>query len=224
MNPFIRTLHGRRQYIIAFTVYLFFAFIYCSLNSKTTCFIELNGTHTASLNTFFAWYTMLGDGIVALILFAVLLLRRLYLKGVHILAAFLASGIVVQIIKQFTHMPRPKVFLHPDQYNQFIEGVTRGGWSSFPSGHTATAFALATILALYSSNKWASLVYLLLAIGVGYSRIYLGSHFPEDVLAGSIIGVVFAGWVFVAIPELRFFSRRLEKKRPTPSLAAIFNN
>lgn len=221
MNQILRTLHGRRQYIIAFTLYLFLAFIYCSLNSKTTCFIELNGTHTALLNTFFTWYTMLGDGIVALVLFVAFLLRRQYLQGVHVLAAFLASGIVAQLIKQFTHMPRPKVFLHPDQYNQFIEGVTRGGWSSFPSGHTATAFAVATILALYSSNRWVSLIYLLLAIGVGYSRIYLGSHFLEDVLAGSIIGIVFAGWVFVAIPELRFFGRRSAKKRATPSLAAI---
>lgn len=219
MNPIIRTLQGGRQYIIVFTTYLLLSFVYCSLCSKATCFIYLNGTHTPLLNTFFAWYTMLGDGCVALLLFIVLFFRRRYLQGVHIIVAFLSSGMAAQLIKRFTHMPRPKVFLHPEQYNQFIEGVTRGGWSSFPSGHTATAFAVATILALYSSNKWISLLYLLLAIGVGYSRIYLGQHFLEDVLAGSIIGVVFAGWTFVSIPELRLFGRRIGGERSMTPVA-----
>ena len=219
MNPVIRTLQGGRQYLIAFTAYLLLSFIYCSLCSKATCFIYLNGTHTTSLNSFFTWYTMLGDGCVVLLLFLVLLFRRRYLQGVHIIVAFLSSGAVAQLIKQFTHMPRPKVYLHHEQYNQFVEGVTRGGWSSFPSGHTATAFAVATILALYTSNKWVSLLYLSLAIGVGYSRIYLGQHFLEDVLAGSIIGVFFAGCTFATMPELRLFGRRIGGERAVAPVA-----
>ena len=209
MNPLMRTLHGSRQYIIAFTIYLLIAFIYCSLNSKAVCFISLNGTHEA----FFTWYTMLGEGYMVILLFIVVLFRRQYLLGVHLLAAFLISGMTAQIIKEFTHMPRPKVFLHSGQYSQFIEGVTRGGWSSFPSGHTVTAFAVATILALHTPNKWITLLYLLMAMGVGYSRIYLGQHFLEDVLAGSIVGVVFAGWVYVSIPELKFFGRRISNEQ-----------
>lgn len=213
MNPIMRALHGSRQYIIAFTIYLLISFVYCSLHSKAVCFISLNGIHTLSMDVFFAWYTMLGEGLVAALLFIVLLIFRQYLMGAHILVAFLISGLAAQIIKQFTHMPRPKVFLLTGQYNQFIEGVTRGGWSSFPSGHTVTAFAVATILALHTRNKWISLFYLLLAVGVGYSRIYLGHHFLEDVLAGSIIGVFFAGWVFVSIRELKLFGRRIGREQ-----------
>lgn len=209
MNPLLRTLQGSRQYIIAFTVYLLIAFIYCSLNSKAVCFLTLNGRHTASMESFFAWYTNLGEGYVAILLAIVVLLRRYYLLGIHLLAAFLISGMAAQIMKGLTHMPRPKVFLQAGQYSQFIEGVTRGGWSSFPSGHTVTAFAVATILALHTRNKWITLIYLLMAVGVGYSRIYLGHHFLEDVLAGSIVGVFFAGWVYVSIPELKFFGRRI---------------
>lgn len=220
MNPLMRTLHGSRQYIIAFTVYLLIAFVYCSLNSKAACFISLNGTHTTWMDAFFTWYTILGEGYVAILLFIVLLIFRQYLLGVHILAVFLTSGIVAQLIKQFTHMPRPRVFLQGGQYNQFIEGVTRGGWSSFPSGHTVTAFAVATILALHTSNKWVSLIYLLMAIGVGYSRIYLGHHFLEDVLAGSIVGVFFAGWVYVSIPELKFFGHKIGREQEMAPLTA----
>ncbi|AXY77288.1 PAP2 family protein [Paraflavitalea soli] len=213
MNPLIRALHGSRQYIIAFTIYLLIAFLYCSLHSKAVCFINLNGSHTPSLEAFFTWYTMLGEGYVAILLCIVLFIRRHYLLSVHLLVAFLISGMAAQIIKEFMHMPRPKVFLHAGQYNQFIEGVTRGGWSSFPSGHTVTAFAVATILALHTRNKWASLLYLILAVGVGYSRIYLGQHFLEDVLAGSIVGVFFAGWVCLSIPELKLFGRRIAREQ-----------
>ena len=220
MNPIMRTLYGSRLFISAFTIYLLLSFICCSLYSKTSCFIHLNVVHTATLDTFFTWYTTLGDGFVALVLFIVFMLSRRYLQGVHIMAAYLSSGIIAQIIKRSTHMPRPKAFLQPEQYNHFIEGVTCGGWTSFPSGHTTTAFAVATILALYTRNKWKSLLYLLLAISVGYSRIYLGQHFPEDVLAGSIIGVFFAGWIYVVIPELKIFGRRLAGEQSTPAIAA----
>ncbi|WP_315820171.1 phosphatase PAP2 family protein [Paraflavitalea speifideaquila] len=170
------------------------------------------------MDNFFTWFTLLGDGVVAFLLLGWFLIRRSYLQGIHILAAFISSGIVAQVIKQFSHMPRPRVYLQAGQYQHFIEGITRGGWSSFPSGHTATAFALATILALHSRNKWAGLLYLLLAISVGYSRIYLGHHFLEDVLAGSIIGVGCAGWVYIAMPELRIFGRRIGGE---PSLAPL---
>lgn len=221
MNPTIRTLYGSRLFIAAFTIYLLIAFIYCSLYSKATCFINLNAVHTTSLNAFFTWYTMLGDGCVAIVLFVALLCCRRYLQGVHVIVAFLLSGMAAQIIKRLTHMPRPRAFLQPEQYNRFVEGVMHGGWTSFPSGHTATAFAVATILALYARNKWISLLYLLLAISVGYSRIYLGQHFLEDVLAGSIVGVFFAGWTFVLIPELKLFGRKVDRERPAPSLAAI---
>jgi membrane-associated phospholipid phosphatase len=63
---------------------------------------------------------------------------------------------------------------------------------SFPSGHTASAFALFIGMAFFTQNKYLKAVCLLLALGVGYSRVYLALHFPEDVLAGSLIGVLCA--------------------------------
>lgn len=209
MNSFIRALYERRQYLIAFTLFLLVTFTYWSFYSKADCFILLNGRHAAWLESFFAWFTLLGDGVLVAGLCVWLLARRRYLQVVHLLAAYIVSGLVAQLIKHATHMPRPRVFFQPEQYDQFIEGITGGGWSSFPSGHTTTAFAVATVLAFYTSNKWLQGVYLLLAIAVGYSRIYLGQHFLEDVQAGSIIGVFVAACVFGWVPESRFFGRRI---------------
>ena len=61
---------------------------------------------------------------------------------------------------------------------------------SFPSGHTATSFACATVIALLVPRA-APFVYLL-ALAIGYSRLYVGVHWPSDVLGGAIIGVLTA--------------------------------
>lgn len=61
---------------------------------------------------------------------------------------------------------------------------------SFPSGHTAASFAAAT--AIYAIDKrWGAAAYLFAAV-MGFSRLYLGVHFPTDVLAGAVCGVVAA--------------------------------
>ena len=68
--------------------------------------------------------------------------------------------------------------------------ITAGITQSFPSAHTATAFMLATLLGYYAKS-YRPLFYLI-AAGVGLSRVYLGVHYPSDVLAGLILGTLIA--------------------------------
>jgi len=221
MNAITRTLNTSRLFVISFTVYLIIAALYCSSASKADCFIHLNFLHTAALDRFFTVYTLLGDGLILIVLITILLLCRRYLQCIHVVAAFLASGLAAQVIKELTHAPRPRTFLQPGQYQYFIEGVTGGGWASFPSGHTTTAFAIATIMALHARKQWMAMLYLVLAISVGYSRIYLGQHFPQDVLAGSIIGVFFAACIYVIIPQVKLFGRRLSPEPAAHNFATL---
>ena len=60
---------------------------------------------------------------------------------------------------------------------------------SFPSGHTAASFASAA--ALYFSQNWLWLPATLLAVGIGLSRLYLYVHYPSDVAAGALLGIIF---------------------------------
>jgi undecaprenyl-diphosphatase len=62
--------------------------------------------------------------------------------------------------------------------------------SSFPAGHAATAFAGATLLAYLAPR--ANPLFLTLAAAIGYSRVYVGVHYPGDVIAGAAIGVLIA--------------------------------
>jgi undecaprenyl-diphosphatase len=82
-----------------------------------------------------------------------------------------------------------------------------GGWS-FPSGHAATAFAGAVALS-YLWRRGAPLFFLL-AAAIAFSRVYVGVHFPGDVLAGAALGTV-VGLAWVA--ALRLPRRSAEARR-----------
>ncbi len=159
------------------------------VNGKEACFISLNNYHPYWLNVFFINYTFIGDGMFAIVLIALL---YFYFKrkqqGFAMLTSFIISGLAAQIIKNLVNSPRPRLYFEAGQYLHFIDGVSLANNSSFPSGHTATAFAIATVLVLMINNKKSQLFILLAAVLVAYSRIYLAQHFLLDVVIGAIIG------------------------------------
>jgi undecaprenyl-diphosphatase len=99
-------------------------------------------------------------------------------------AYFLEIGIY-KIIKNNVKRNRP--------YNE-LKGIQNGTVPSdrfsFPSGHTAAAFVMATLLAYFF--PLLTIVVFPWAFLVGFSRIYLGVHYPSDILAGMILGVLAA--------------------------------
>ena len=74
-----------------------------------------------------------------------------------------------------------------------IEGLTTVGMRpsdfSFPSGHTAISFCVACVLFRNLPKKWGSL-FLILAVLIAFSRLYLYVHYPTDVLAGILLGLI----------------------------------
>jgi len=200
MKTLKEILAGNRLFfglwLLFFAVGLFFLL---SLG-KAASFLDLNAYHHSTLDTIFIWVTFLGNGVFSVVVFVIFLLQRRWSQATQVMVAFLLSALVAQILKNLFSMPRPKQFFAPGQYHYFIDGVTGLGFASFPSGHTTSVFALATLLAIFTKNPKAKIAFLLSGIAVGYSRIYLGQHFLGDVLTGSCIGTltaVLVHWLFV---------------------------
>jgi membrane-associated phospholipid phosphatase len=114
-----------------------------------------------------------------------------YRKALIVASAYALTSLFAQLVKHMVRSPRPKLYFQ-DQLGRihFVKGMYIDMHDSFPSGHTVTAFMLAVLAAYWSKNKAWGPVFLLLAMAVGYSRMYLSEHFFEDVVAGSVIGFV----------------------------------
>lgn len=161
------------------------------VHPKPGAFMVLNSFHSDALDNLFRLITLLGDGRFTVLVALGLFFMKKRMMAFQIISSFLLSGGIVQLIKMIFSEPRPAMYfqLHGITYNHFLANVTLHNFHSFPSGHTATAFALAASLALLVKQKSAGAPLALMAFLIGYSRIYLGQHFPEDVEAGMFLGV-----------------------------------
>jgi membrane-associated phospholipid phosphatase len=135
-----------------------------------------------------------------------LLARRRFVLGGLLIAAWGGAILLYSLTKHFVQRPRPPS-------NIWLADVGRS--TSFPSGHAVQS--LATFLALglvgaawLSKPRWAAWVpALILAAGVGWSRVYLGVHWTSDVLAGWLIA---AAWITIVL-WLAGIARPIEQRR-----------
>ncbi len=191
-----------RQYKSFFYVYGLFligAGIVLLTYSKEESFFLVNSYHNTFGDVLFKLLTHLGDGLLFVLIILVLALYR-YRLALLGLVIFLGSSLIAQLLKLtfFDDVLRPVGHFRGNLDSiHFVEGVTRHVKNSFPSGHTTTAFALALFLVLIFNMKRSSWLMVILAVLVGYSRVYLAVHFPVDVYFGSIIGVVSSVLVYI---------------------------
>lgn len=121
--------------------------------------------------------------------------------------AVAVSGLACDLVKFLFGRARPKMLFGHGLYG-FSFFQLSGKMTSFPSGHTNTAFALATALFLLAP-RWGWL-YFPLALVVGASRVLVGAHYPSDVLAGGYLAVVVTLYVqqYFLSRGVRIFARR----------------
>ncbi len=149
----------------------------------------INDAHSPLADMFFGLVTGLGDGLIVALLCSVLMLFRLRL-GMAALLAFIVSGLLAQLLKRIFDMPRPPAVLE----NVHVLGHSLTS-HSFPSGH-ATSDGVMVLLAflLWTGRGWyrdwrswlVAALFVLAAIG----RIYVGVHFPLDVMVGLLLGML----------------------------------
>ncbi|HXB29229.1 MAG TPA: phosphatase PAP2 family protein [Puia sp.] len=194
-------------YFSGYFLFVLILSVYCISINKPEGFMLINRFHFKMLDYFFILFTNLGNGLFLIVVMAFLFIRKKTGWSLQIGISFLASGLIVQVLKHLIHSPRPKLFFGPVAIH-CINGITGTGSASFPSGHTATIFALTTLLSIYFQDRKSGILFILIAALTGFSRIYLSQHFPVDVLAGSFAGVLVSVAVYLLVP-LKFFEKRL---------------
>lgn len=181
------------------------------LQLDTSLFLLINNNfHFSLLNDNMRAITFLGNGWVVywLVLVYVYIYNRLKFKESFFLLLLtqIVPGIFDIIIKRAVNRPRPVVALHnlikagSVHINLLGRHLTE---HSFPSGHTVTAFSLAVALS-YIFPKHKKIFYILAFI-VAFSRVYDGEHYPLDVIAGGILGYLFAKITLEVYKKIRKF-------------------
>jgi len=163
----------------------------------TQLFMLINGSHNAFFDPIMYWLSDKLIWIPMYLLIIFLMVRRYKMRGVLMLVFVgltialcdqTASGLLKNTVQRLrpSHEPALAGLI-------YLSKAGPGGLYGFASSHAANVFGLATFLCFVLDSKFRYLKYGLFfwAILVAYSRIYNGVHYPGDVLAGTIIGIVF---------------------------------
>jgi len=147
-------------------------------------FFNLRGRHPRWLDVLMGGLTQIGNGIFIAALAVIFFLAGDHLSAYGLILGALTLWLMVELMKVLVRRRRPFILLTQAR----IVGRRAIG-RSFPSGHTSQAFFMATLLAGYfHAGVWLVCLLYAIALGVGITRMYVGAHYPRDVLAGAILG------------------------------------
>lgn len=201
-----------------------------SLDSEV--FLWLNSHHAHFWDFFMKTVTgkLIWGGMYLSILFA--LYKAFGLKVMFFvfigtcIAVLFADQVTASLLRPWLSRLRPA---HPDnpisELVHIVDGK-RGGPYGFPSSHAANTFAVATLLSYVFKNLRFTIGIFIWALLNCYSRIYLGMHYPGDLIVGSIIGFSFGLliWFLIKLVFTYLSSDSLRRQNPDYALTALLGN
>lgn len=144
-------------------------------------FRGINRKRSRFLDIFYKYFFRLGKSYTLPLFLPVFFIYGKWEAIIHLTVSLLITGVVMPAIKYTFRHQRPSKLLD-DVY--LLEPV---GFKSFPSADAAYAFTLFSVMLFYGS-WWIILLMFVYAVLIGYGRVYMGAHFPLDVMVGSFIG------------------------------------
>lgn len=170
--------------------------------SKEELYFAINHWHTVFTDVFFENMTLLGASTSCIVIVLITFIIN-YRTGFLLASSYIITFIISQTIKHLVKAPRPHLFFSKKIYEIYlVKGVVMLDKDSFPSGHSVSAFTAAVVFTYVAKNKSWGYLWLLLAVLIAYSRLYLSEHFLQDVTAGSALGV------FITVFWLRWIDQK----------------
>jgi undecaprenyl-diphosphatase len=180
-------------------------------------FLFLNGTHSPFFDSLMQQATKSMVWIPLYLLFLYLVIRK---YGWQSLFVLVITVLMITISDQLTNLAKESVCrLRPSQEPGLpvhLVNAYKGGLYGFYSSHASNTFAVAVLLIMILKDRyrWVFLPAILWAVIMSYSRIYLGVHFPGDILAGMVIGILLG--LFFSYAVKKAVSLNLLPGRPNP--------
>lgn len=219
-KTFLGLLRQHRIFVIMYLGFLILGYLIHLTLPKAELFLLTNKHHHIAFDNIFKIVTMIGDG-STMVFVGVGMLFVKYRYSVVTILAYAYSSVVVQIIKRIFNEPRPKKFFEGINPIRTLEGYPNYEWNSFPSGHSASAFTLAVILTYLLPHKQKHWFIIPMALLTASSRVYLAQHFFQDIVAGSVLGVILTFQLIYWLENSEWYyssrlDHRLFKKKRLP--------
>lgn len=187
-------------------------------DADTSLFLTLNGLHNAYFDNFMFLYS---DKFIWIPFYLAVVYQIVHLAGrksVWIILALLAALTIADqvssaLIKELVQRPRPS---QDSSLSGLVHIVNdyRGGRFGFVSSHAANSMGFAFLTALIFRNQIYTLAAVSWALLTGYSRIYLGVHYPGDVLGGFLVGIFAAVVCYTVLKRTLKQNAQLKLRAP----------
>lgn len=179
-------------------------------------FLVMNGVYFRWLDYPMLILTWLGDSFFLSALMLLLFMRKDMNMVLVAIASVIITGFIAQFLKHwvFSQWDRPLTVFEGRDMVHYVGNYILHKYS-FPSGHSTTTAAAFTVIA-WHIRKRKVMPFILggLTVVVSYTRIYLGAHFPGDVLAGNLLGFVGAYFTIRYMgPVIRHYFNRISKNK-----------
>jgi len=203
-------------FLIPFVGFVCLGGLLLSVYDKETLLIAINSKYSTWGDFFFQYYTHVGDGFFYILLAILTLLFVSKYKAIVMVACYVFTSLLAQLIKY--NIPgenfRPRSHFWSDSHRiHFVDGVEIMVSHSFPSGHTTSAFSMFLLFSIFVKNRALALLFFVMALMVGYSRMYLGQHFFVDVYGGAIIGTMLTVIIYYFLDSVLKFSEKERLKK-----------
>lgn len=173
-------------------------------------FLFLNALGSSTYDGFWMMMTNILSNVVVYVLCSIYIYRVFGLKTV--LIVLLLVGLLIIITDQTTNFFKISIGRLRPCYEPELDGLVRlvketcGGRYGFFSGHASNSFALASFFGhiLRSRLKYVSLLLLVIAALIAYSRVYIGVHYPIDIIVGTIVGILFGNIFYLLYRKIEF--------------------
>ena len=211
---FKQILVENKYFMVPFLIAILGGAFFMAIYSLNDGHLLVNQYHNSFFDSFFRYFTYLGDGIMFGVVIVIGLFVRLrislYTAVVGIFTLIIISYISKELL--FHDWPRPaNVFRQLGVSLHYVEGVRNHMISTFPSGHSTTAFGLYAMLAFFCNKNSLKFIFAIVAILAAFSRVYLSQHFVRDTVVGAVVGVSVALLVFYFLNKFLNDKPKLDK-------------